>query len=151
MTPTHTLVGINRQGFFKIDPRLSGNKQVESQRFVLPSTIWTMWVLVKLPFSSASSIRDPQTLDSVAQLRPIAVISLFMTLSSVCLNSYRVCIYRSGQLVLGSLKGEIRLYSSKAMGEHEDDALKRLNPHAKTTLPGFGGVYISSGFPAQLY
>jgi len=94
MTPQSTLVGINRQGFYKIDPRLSGNKQVDTQSFIYKVST------------------NPQ-------------LSCGATTGN-------------GQLVLGSQKGEIRLYNSKTLGQHEEDALARLNPRAKTTLPGFG-------------
>ena len=33
MTSTQTMVGINRNAIFRIDPRLAGNKRVESETF----------------------------------------------------------------------------------------------------------------------
>lgn len=46
----------------------------------------------------------------------------------------------SGQMVMGSRKGEIRLFSGKTFNRDLDE-LARLKPRAKTTLPGLGGTH----------
>jgi len=45
----------------------------------------------------------------------------------------------NGHMVMGSRKGEIRLFSDKTFSR-DIDPLARLKPRAKTTLPGLGGT-----------
>jgi hypothetical protein len=47
----------------------------------------------------------------------------------------------SGQMVIGTKKGDIRLFSQNALDPSKKDALAR-KPRAKTTLPGFGDPII---------
>jgi hypothetical protein len=48
----------------------------------------------------------------------------------------------TGQMVMGSRKGEIRLFSDKTFNR-DIDPLARLKPRAKTTLPGLGGMMVA--------
>lgn len=95
MTSTQTLLGLNNQSFYRIDPRLAGDKLVSSRSYMYGK--------------SAPSLSCMATTEN-------------------------------GQMVMGSLKGEIRLFSNKTFSR-DIDPLARLKPRAKTTLPGFGGIF----------
>jgi hypothetical protein len=93
MTPVQTLVGLNRQSYFKLDPRLSGNKQVDTKSFT-----YGFKTAPKLSCATATE---------------------------------------SGQLAIGSEKGQIRMFSRNTFARDIRDPLDR-KPRAKTTLPGYG-------------
>lgn len=94
MTPTQTLLGLSGQSFYRLDPRLSGDKLVADRSYMYGK--------------SAPSLSCMATTEN-------------------------------GQMVMGSRKGEIRLFSSKTFTK-DIDPLARLKPRAKTTLPGLGGT-----------
>lgn len=95
-TSTPTLMGLNGQSFYRLDPRLPGEKQVSSRSYMYGK--------------SAPALSCMATTEN-------------------------------GHMVMGSRKGEIRLFSDKTFSR-DIDPLARLKPRAKTTLPGLGDPII---------
>jgi len=94
-TLTKTMVGMNRVGFFMMDPRLPGaSKRVPEKTF----------------FSLAS--HPPG-----------------FTCAATTAN---------GEIVLGTEKGEVRLYDSKKLAEGKPGDMSERQPRAKTTFIGYG-------------
>eukprot|EP01087_Luapelamoeba_hula_P014797 TRINITY_DN4389_c0_g1_i2.p2 TRINITY_DN4389_c0_g1~~TRINITY_DN4389_c0_g1_i2.p2 ORF type:complete len:395 (-),score=83.63 TRINITY_DN4389_c0_g1_i2:57-1241(-) len=89
-TPSRTLLGMTGNGFYRVDPRLSGKKQVSSNTYM---------------FGKDSNFSCGATTEA-------------------------------GQLVVGTRKGDVRLFSANTLRQ-SSTAIDRA-PRAKTNLPGFG-------------
>lgn len=117
-------MGLNGQSFYRLDPRLPGEKQVSSRRFVTPSPS-NRWSLNSMLIMCG---RYPSSLLRCSYMYGKSAPALSCMATT-----------ENGHMVMGSRKGEIRLFSDKTFSR-DIDPLARLKPRAKTTLPGLGGT-----------